>query len=93
MSKDALDEFTTNDYFTRVGEDVRGEDKSVLYQCVNRVTGVVEYQDYVLPRFLGTIKELQRGLDEARDEFRGKPQIKLVEDNKGESDETGGSVH
>lgn len=59
-------DYVTEDYAISVGQNK--EDQTV-YLITNKETGVVEYEDYLLPRTLNTLVELQSRLEEARETF------------------------
>lgn len=81
-------DYSTTNYRIVVGEDKDNENP--IYQIVNSETGVVEYDDFILPRTIEAILNLQEKFDEAVAIFeRSKLEpLSLVR----ESDEQG-SIH
>lgn len=67
--------YRTNDYICVVSENRSRED---VYQLVNRVTGVLEYEDHFLPRTINMMMELQGHLDDVKSRY-WKGNIKLNE--------------
>jgi len=63
----SLEQYKTSDYDLRIGE----HEGLSIYQVVNREYGVMEYQDYLLPRVLDTLYELQERLDKMRVKLSG----------------------
>lgn len=57
--------YVTDDYSVVIGE----ADGKPVYNIVNRVTEVVEYEDYLLPRVIDTVIEYQKRLEQAREKF------------------------
>lgn len=91
-------ELQTDNYMIRVGTHnqsafVDGQDPEVvsIYQVVNKETGVVEYEDNILPRTIETMMEVQSRLTEVKNKlFAVEPALKLI----GEEDVEGGnSIH
>jgi len=52
-------EYVTEDYLLAVGEALRDGIATPVYHILNRVTGVVEFEDYLLPRAVDTMLEMQ----------------------------------
>lgn len=79
-------DYSTDDYRIEIkvkaGEETYNGDKSTIYCIVNNESGVVEYDDYVLPRIIDTMYELQARLDEVRSKTREQdaPVLELVEE-------------
>lgn len=74
-----LSRFRTTHYEIRVGPHAgQGDEKQDIYQIVNREHGVIEYQDYLLPRALDSLLDLQKRLDETLAGFltKGAPESK-----------------
>ena len=69
--------FVTDDY--KVVVDIKEDDKSNVYRIINTEFDVVEYEDYLLPRVLDTIVEMQEKLTEKRSKFHEslKPAVEL----------------
>ena len=65
----------TADYVLQVGE-FEGSD---TYQVINKMTMVVEHSDYLLPRVLETVGELQNRLDEVREKISNPTKGTLLE--------------
>jgi hypothetical protein len=86
VAKDSVENFETPDYILSIGvhEDLP------IYQVVNKVTGVMEYQDYLLPRAIESLQAMQKQLIEVRDRFNGPDVPKLSLLDGGNDDETGG---
>lgn len=75
-------------YSLRVGKD---QEKRAIYQVVNAETGVVEYDDYILPRSFEAMTNLNEKLTEVYLELsKDKAPLALVA--QGEKDGKG-SVH
>lgn len=55
-------DYSTQDYVIRVAE----KESQFVYQVVNNDSGIIEYEDYLLPRTLDTMMEMQARLTEAR---------------------------
>lgn len=71
------------DYETEHYKIIVAENKeaSEVYHIVNRVTGVTEYEDYLLPRAIDTLMELQDRLTEVLQKFNG-PKLSVIEESK-----------
>jgi hypothetical protein len=66
--------YKTDDYFIKVQGS--NEDKEVLiYVVKNRVTDVVEYEDYMLPRAIDALVQMQERLGEARSKYNTPPPV------------------
>lgn len=63
-----MTDYTTKDYSVEV---VTKDDTTRVYQVLNTALGVVEYEDYLLPRVIDTMAEMQTRLDEARQRLAG----------------------
>lgn len=61
--------FSTDSYDIRVGRSTEEGADQNLYQIINRETGVIEYEDTIMPRTLDACKNLQELLNEAVDNF------------------------
>ncbi len=60
-----------------------------VYRIVNRELDQTEFEDMILPRAINQMLHFQASLEEARSEyFRGN--VKLVEDNSEDPDQSGG---
>lgn len=73
--------YSTENYHITVGENKEADHP--LYQIVNTATGIIEYEDTILPRTLDACKNLQDLLDEAIINFNKKddaPALELVKD-------------
>ena len=77
--------FVTEDYRLVVGE----KDDQQVYHVINEYSGVVEYEDYLLPRTLDTMMEMQSRLKEQVRKFDF-PTVAGVEP---EEEDGAGSVH
>lgn len=77
--------FVTEDYRLDVGE----KDDQKVYHVVNKETEVLEYEDYLLPRTLDTMMEMQSRLTEQVRKFDF-PTVAVVEPEEGDGT---GSVH
>lgn len=75
-------DFQTDDYHVDVVENKEGVE---VYVIVNRGTGVTEYEDYLLPRVLDTLLELQSRLEEARRRFTNPPLTVVEAPDAGEA--------
>ena len=71
-------EYQTDDYRIEVVENKEGVE---VYVVVNRTTGVTEYEDYLLPRTVDTLMELQKRLEEVNRRFENPP-LAVVEGGK-----------
>jgi len=58
-------EYQTNNYTIEVGATVEDGENKLIYQIVNKDTNVVEYDDFILPRTIEALTNLQDKLDEA----------------------------
>ena len=79
---------TTELYTLGVGED---KDGKPMYEVMNTETGVVEYDDYILPRSIEALDNLTEKLVEVQ-QRRAKTTLALVGEAKGETDGKG-SLH
>jgi hypothetical protein len=73
-----MEGFQTDQYFIDIGFDE--EEKMKIYCVTNKLTGVVEYEDTILPRTLDAIKNLQQLYEEAVANFMKQPTLKVVSD-------------
>ena len=75
-------DYDTDNYSLVVGA---GIDSNVdEYQVVNKLTGVIEYNDYILPRSIEALVNLQEKLDEVESSFKsGQLKLSLVESSEG----------
>ena len=64
-------EYQTNNYTIEVGAIVEDGENKLIYQIVNKDTNVVEYDDFILPRTIEALTNLQDKLDEADGVFNG----------------------
>jgi hypothetical protein len=71
-------DYQTDDYRIEVVENKEGVE---VYVIVNRTTGVTEYEDYLLPRTVDTLMELQKRLEEVNRRFENPP-LAVVEGGK-----------
>jgi hypothetical protein len=55
-------EYSTEDYSVGTAE----KEGQQVYQVVNSDSGIIEYEDYLLPRVIDTMIEMQARLEEAR---------------------------
>lgn len=63
-----LDQYQTHDYVVEVvNQD--SEQGGLVYRVQNKITSVYEYEDYLFPRLLDTMVEMQVRLDEAKLKF------------------------
>jgi len=63
-------EYITDDYRIDVVMNKEGVE---VYVVVNLTTGVTEYEDYLLPRTIDTLMELQKRLEEVNRRFTNPP--------------------
>ena len=59
--------YDTKNYTLEVGnsEIEDGNGQSLIYKVVNKETGVSEYEDFMLPRAISSMVQLQERLEEA----------------------------
>ena len=69
---------TTEHYCLGVGEDKDGRS---IYEVVNQETGVVEYDDYILPRSLEALYNLTEKLTDVYKNLEA-PTLELVRERK-----------
>ena len=79
MHDGIMEGFQTDQYYIDIG--FNEEEKMSLYYVTNKLTGVVEYEDTILPRTLDAIKNLQQLYEEAVVNFMKQP-LKVVSDSK-----------
>ncbi len=77
--------YSTDDYDLVVG--ITEEDK-YAYQLVNRETGVMEYEDYLLPRAVDYMIEVQSRLEAVRAKLSTSPVLTLIGETKDGADTT-----
>ncbi len=80
-----MEDYITADYEIVVGV----KDDQPTYQVRNIETDVIEYEDYILPRSIDTMIEMQTMLDKARIKLVDGPKLELVK--KEITDEEGGN--
>ena len=78
MHDGLLEGFQTDQYFIDIWFDE--EEKMKIYRVMNKLTGVVEYEDTILPRTLDAIKNLQQLYEEAVVNFMKQPPLRIVSD-------------
>tara|TARA_R110000851_G_scaffold224947_2_gene377759 strand:+ start:915 stop:1181 length:267 start_codon:yes stop_codon:yes gene_type:complete len=60
--------YETEDYYIDIGESLE-EPKQREYKVYNKKTGVVEYSDYLLPRVIDSMLQMQEKLVEVVNKF------------------------
>lgn len=60
--------YDTKDYYIDIGESLE-EPKQDEYKIYNKKTGVVEYSDYLLPRVIDSMLQMQERLVEVVNKF------------------------
>jgi len=68
--------YNTENYSIMVGDSLLHENE-VAYQIVNTDTGVIEFEDNILPRTIDALLNLQNKLTEANSQFS--PQLRSVD--------------
>lgn len=68
--------FSTNDYTLEVGVS-REEDNTPAYHVINKESKVIEYEDYMLPRAIDSMMQIQERLDEAMVAFNKPKPVKF----------------
>lgn len=73
-------DYKTENYFIDLGSNK--EDGADIYQIINRETGVIEYDDFILPRTIEALLNLEEKLQEANRiyEHGESPSLSLVEE-------------
>lgn len=88
MPQADVNDFQTEDYQIHIGSKDEDGHNIVTYEVINRRTGVTEYEDFLLPRVITTMVELQKRLLEAIDIFekrdKEKPVLSITPGGKGE---------
>lgn len=79
--------YQTRNYEVVVGQD-KEKDNTPYYTVVNKETGVVEYEDNILPRTLDATKNLQTLHDEAVENFIKKDAIVLTIAGEGDGQQS-----
>lgn len=84
-----MDKYNTEHYRVVVAEI---STDGLGYQIVNKATGVVEYEDVILPRTLDSLASLQQELTRANEEIApaAKPKLASIGGDKANGD---GSIH
>ena len=58
-------EYTTEDYQVEIAQS--REDEVPVYHIVNKITGVMEYEDHLLPRTIDSMLQMQERMNEVRE--------------------------
>lgn len=84
-----MDKYNTEHYTVIVAEL---STDGLGYQIVNKLTGVVEYEDVILPRTLDSLASLQQELTRANEEIAPatRPKLASIGGDKPNGD---GSIH
>lgn len=79
--------YRTSDYIILVVD----KGSETVYQIINRVFGVIEFEDCLLPRTIKMMRDLQGHLEQQRSHY-WQGSVRLIEGGKEEDDEpiTGG---
>jgi hypothetical protein len=70
-----MKDYSTDDYSVGTAENKEGQ---AIYTVVNTDSGITEYEDYLLPRVLDTMVEMQSRLDEARKKVEFPPLVEAA---------------
>lgn len=86
MPQSDIEDYQTKNYQVVLGSKEEGGEAIITYEVVNKGTGVTEYEDYLLPRVINTLSELQNRLDEAIEAFNNPqhtPKLSIAPGGKG----------